>query len=303
MAQFVQPPGIAPGIYFNLSNEDYHADPALSHSGMTKLLMSWQDFWVNSIHNPERRAWEQTDAMKFGERSGLLLLQPEKFHQQYNTYGKTTTARKGVWISSVEYTKLNESIEGITEVEIGRDHFMHGHAEVSIFWKDPGTGVNLRAKIDYLRTFGVIDFKRIKAVDRWSIGNAVKAQGLDIQAFVYLEAVKAARAMLQALPPKGLSDLAKREGVTTEWLTAFMNDTTLLFRFLFQRSTSPYIWKFRELEDDVMVEGAHATDAAIRRYISGIEKFGLGRPPMGEDTVDKISQYHVPRRDYDYDQA
>lgn len=297
----VQPQGIAEGIYFNLSHDDYHNDPALSHSGMTKLLVSWQDYWMASIHNPDRKKWEQTDAMKFGERSGMLLLEPKRFHKMFNTYGKGKPSPNALWLSSVEYTKLHDSIDAIMEVPIAKEHFQDGYAEVSIFWRDPGTGIMLRAKVDYLRTFGAIDFKRIASVDNWGIGKAVKAQGLDIQNFLYLEAIKAARRMLKALNAKGLAELAKRENVAIDWLTAFMNDQDLLFRFLFQRSAPPYIWEFRELENEVLIEGANATDAAIRRYKHGLDTFGLGRPPLGNNTIKTISPYHVPRRDYDYE--
>ena len=295
-----QPKGIAEGIYFNLPNDDYHNDPALSHSGMTKLLVSWPDYWVSSCLNPLRKKWKTTPAMEFGQRSGMLLLQPKVFHETYNTYGKSRSDAKGAWLSSVEWNELNESVEGIMEVEIARQHFVDGYPEVSIFWRDPETGIMLRARVDYLRTFGCIDFKRIKEVNNNEIGRAVKNQGLDIQNFHYLEAVKAARRMLKRMTPEQLTAMAKAQKVKEDWLIAFRDDTDLLFRFLFQRSTSPYIWEFRELESEVLLEGAHAVYAALKRYKSGLERFGIGKPPLGHHTVRTISQYHVPRRDYDY---
>lgn len=299
----MQPQGIPEGIYFNLSNEDYHNDPALSHSGMTKVLVSWPDYWTASCLNPNRRKYDQTDAMKFGDRSGQLLLQPDVFHKNYNTHGKAMVNAKALYLSSVEWTKINESVEGIMEVPIARQHFTDGYPEVSIFWRDIGTGIMLRARVDYLRTFGCIDFKRIVEVNNYAIGRAVKAQGLDIQNFLYLEAVKAARLMLKRLKPVELYDLAKMQNVAPDWLQAFRDDTDLLFRFLFQRSAAPFIWEFRELENDVVLEGAHAVFAAIKRYKAGLERFGTGKPPLGHDTVRTISQYHVPRRDYDYEQG
>ena len=297
----IQPQGIAEGIYFNLSNEEYHADPALSHSGMTKVLISWADYWVSSCLNPNRKTWEATPAMEFGARSGMLLLQPKLFHKTYNTYGKSRADAKGTWLSSVQWSALNESIDAIMEVEIARQHFRDGYPEVSIFWRDPSTGIMLRIRVDWLRTFGCIDFKRISEVNNSAIGRAVKAQGLDIQNFLYLEGVKAARAMLKAMTAGELKALAKRENVAEDWLCAFRDDEDLLFRFLFQRSTAPYIWEFRELDNDVLTEGAHAVFTAIKRYKAGLEQFGIGKPPHGKDELKTISAYHVPRRDYDYE--
>lgn len=296
-----QPKGIPDGIYFNLSNEEYHADPALSHSGMTKVLVSWPDYWISSSLNPLRKTWSTTPAMEFGQRSGMLLMQPDLFHKTFNTYGKSNADAQAKWLSSVTWNELQESIDGVTEVGFAREHFQNGYPEVSIFWTDPTSGIHLRARVDYLRTFGCIDFKRIAEVNNYAIGRAVKAQGLDIQNYLYLDAVKAARAMLKRMNEVQLMTFAKAEGVNEKWLKAFRDETDLLFRFLFQRSTSPYIWEFRELEPEVLLEGSNATFAAIRKYKYGLETFGLGKPPLGDNKLKTISQFHVPRRDYDYE--
>lgn len=296
-----QPKGIAEGVYFNLSNEDYHADPALSHSGMTKVLVSWQDYWVHSCHNPDRKDYKPTPAMEFGARSGELLLEPDRFHQKYCTLDRNKGNDKGIWLSSAAMRELRTSIDAITSVKVAKEHFEQGYGEVSVFWRDKVTNVMLRARIDYLRTFGAIDFKRIATVDNWGIGRAVKAQGLDIQNYLYLEAIKAARAGINDMSKKVLSIYANSQHVDIEWLNAFANDEDLLFRFLFQRSTAPYIWEFRELEPDVLQEGGNATRKAIERYIDGIKRFGTSAPAMGTGALKTISSFHIPRRDYDYD--
>jgi hypothetical protein len=292
-----QPIGITEGIYFNLPNEEYHDDPALSHSGMTHVLVSWPDYWIRSALNPQRKKFNPTDAMIFGQRAGMLLLEPDTFYKSFNTAGRAPNA-KAHFISSIEYERLMEGRNAVIEMDIGREHFIQGYPEVSIFFRIDG--IMVRVRIDYLRTFGCIDYKRIKEVNNYEIGRAVKNQGLDIQDFLYLEGVKASRLMLQRMTDAELAAFAKRENVAEDWLRDFRDDTDLLFRFLFQRSTPPYIWEFRELENEVLSEGAHAVFAAIRRYKKGLEVHGIGRPPLGQSTVKTVSQYHVPRRDYDY---
>lgn len=298
-----QPQGISEGVYFHLSNDAYHNDPALSHSGMTKVLSCWQDYWVHSCHNPHRKEYKPSPAMEFGARSGELLLEREKFEKKYCS-GLTPPSEMGkrVPLSSWQLRDLRASIEEITSVDIAREHFEKGYGEVSIFWRDPRTGVMLRARIDYLRTFGAIDFKRILAVDNWSIGRAVKTQGLDIQNWLYLEGIKAARIWLGKMKPKELEAYAKREEVALDWLKAFIADEDLLFRFLFQRSTPPYVWEFKELEPEVLREGENAWNKALERYNAGIKAFGLSKPPMGTGKISYISTIHIPRRDYDYEQ-
>lgn len=287
------PEGLPEGIYFDLSNDDYHNDPALSHSGMTKVLISWPDYWTHSCHNPDRKKYEPTDAMKFGDRSGMYLLEKDKFYEKYATYKRNAGNSQGIYLSSVEYDKIRTSIDCIREVPIANEYFSNGYPEVSIFFMDKATGVMLRVKIDYLRTFGAIDFKRIKAVDPWEIGNAVTNQGLDIQNHLYLEGIKDARLMLQRKKPPVFGN------VDPEWLAAFAKDEDLLFRFVFQRSTPPYIWKIKELEREVLNDGAKATRKAIELYMDGARRFGFERPVCGTGDVETISQYHVRRRSYD----
>ena len=296
----IQPIGIAEGIYFGLDDEAYHNDPALSHSGMTKLLVSWPDFWVNSCLNPERKKNKPTEAMEFGKQSGMLLTQPKVFHQTYNTHGRTTPTAKGSWLSSVTWQRLNESVDAITDVEIGAQHFKDGYAEVAVFWRDP-SGMMLRVKFDFLRTFGVIDVKRIKALDDWTIGNAIRDQGLDIQNFLYLEGMKAARRMLIDMGAVKRAEFAIKNNVDPTWLEEFATDQDVMFRFLFQRSTPPFIWDFVELEDDAVIEGANAMFEAMKRYKEGIEMYGTAKPPMGRERVRKLGSFVIPRRRYQYE--
>lgn len=295
-----QPQGIKEGIYFRMSNETYHKDPALSHSGMKNILVSWPDYWEKSCLNPAAAEYKPTDAMIFGSRSGELLLEPELFQAKYGTATPADMGKK-IYLSSVMMQKLKVSIAAINNVPVARDHFLHGYGEVSIFFRHPQTGIMLRARIDYLRTFGAIDFKRIAQLHNNGIGRAVKDQALDIQHYLYCEAIRAGRRWLLEMSEEQLEDYAERERVDINWLRAFMADEDLMFRFLFQRSVAPYIWEFGELEPDAIVEGCNATEKAIKLYCIGLQKFGIGAPPMGTGEVKAISQYHIPRRDYDYE--
>ena len=296
-----QPQGLPEGIYFGLSDDEYHNDPALSHSGMTKLLVSWPDYWVSSCLNPERKKLIPSKAMEFGKQSGMLLTQPKVFHQTYNTHGRGVANAKGLWLDSTTWRLLTESVDAIIDVPIGAAHFQDGYAEVAVFWRDPATGVMLRVKYDFLRTFCIIDVKRIKAMDDWTIGGAVRDQGLDIQEYLYKEGVKAARRMLLSMGTDGIAKFADKAGVSKVWLQELAYETDVLFRFLFQRSTPPFIWDFVELEDEVVIEGANSVVAAIRRYQDGLDRYGVGKPPMGRDRVRKISPFTVPRRRYQYE--
>lgn len=78
---------IKPGIYFDMSEEEYHAAPALSASGIKNLLVSPLTYWINSPFNPDYED-EKTAAMALGTAFHRRLLEPERFAE---IYGATPT--------------------------------------------------------------------------------------------------------------------------------------------------------------------------------------------------------------------
>ena len=69
--------GIAPGIYYDLSNRDYHRDDSISKSGLDLI-----------DENPSQLIWsknaprdvEKEKPLDFGTAVHTLLLEPEKFN-------------------------------------------------------------------------------------------------------------------------------------------------------------------------------------------------------------------------------
>jgi len=289
-----QPAGMEEGIYFGLDKNLYHNDPALSHSGMTQILRteSGYDYWVNSPLNPLRPKFEASDAMIFGERCHKLLLEGMAFFKDYSVHGmKQTTAQR--WISRAEWTKIHDSVEMIKKYQEGADYFKFGYPEASLFWRDPATGIMLRARVDYLRTFGAIDYKRIKDVGTTSICNAIVDQGLDIQGYLYLMGIRRIRSLLW----KG--KIAAHGEVNAEWIKAFTEDNDTIFRFFFQRSTPPYVWEIYDFDKDLELTGEDWTLAATEKYKRLIELHGTTEWPAGTGKVTTVELFNIPRRIHD----
>lgn len=61
------------GIYPTLSNEQYHADSAISRSGVMKYLESPFKYWAEYL-NPDRPAKYSTPAMEFGSAFHTFIL-------------------------------------------------------------------------------------------------------------------------------------------------------------------------------------------------------------------------------------
>jgi hypothetical protein len=75
---------LEPGIYFGLPEDDYHAHPALSASGIKNLMVSPLDFWARSWMNPNPREESDSFAMKLGTAFHKRILEGrEAFYRLY----------------------------------------------------------------------------------------------------------------------------------------------------------------------------------------------------------------------------
>lgn len=292
MAKHHQPAGLPEGIYFDLHEDEYHADPALSHSGMVDLLSHPLDYWTNSPLNPARAKFGATEAMIFGKRCHALLLEGNAFFDRYYVHGMKYDNTKQA-ISSDSFKKIRDSVTRIRETEIGNEYFSNGYPEVSFFWRDPSTGIMLRSRVDYLRTFGIIDYKRIKAIGFSTIGSAIADQGLDIQRALYIAGATRMRTLLRQ------KKCVVQGDPDPDWLEAFTKDKDMHFRFFFQRSTPPYVWKLHYLDPEIIRIGEDSTATAIKIYKHNIEKYGVAEWPAGTGEAEEFSIFHVPKRIYD----
>lgn len=78
------PRGKTPGIYFGLDEQEYHDDPALSHSGIKQLNDEIEEFtYHKKCFNPDAPEFVDTDATRFGSMMHMRLLQPELFDKHY----------------------------------------------------------------------------------------------------------------------------------------------------------------------------------------------------------------------------
>lgn len=72
-----QPDFPEPGIYFGMPEDEYHAIPALSASGLKKLSASSMDFWANSWLNLDREE-RQNQFLDYGKAIHAFVLEGEE---------------------------------------------------------------------------------------------------------------------------------------------------------------------------------------------------------------------------------
>lgn len=71
------------GIYFGMSDEEYHSDESFSTSGIRKVLESPEQYWYESHMNPDRPEQEERDCLERGKLWHCAVLEPEHFDSRY----------------------------------------------------------------------------------------------------------------------------------------------------------------------------------------------------------------------------
>lgn len=168
-----------PGIYPALSNEDYHASPGISNSGLGDIAQSPWHFWSRRFH-PDRPEPIETPSQFDGTLAHCAILEPDEFEKRYVVLPDDAPRRP----SSVQRNAKKPSPETVKAIEWWdewtaktngartitaeqrdvalrqRDAVLalpdvaaalsKGRPEVSAFWHDPETGVLCKCRPDWV---------------------------------------------------------------------------------------------------------------------------------------------------------
>lgn len=173
-----------PGAYPDIPNELYHGaeicpGPSISSTGLKKLVghlglqtkgCTPRHYWEGSPLNPNRKAQEQTDALRFGAAFHDALLQPELwrdptlYHFLPEGFSRAKTKAmaeeivaadaaeaEGLCVISHEQRRqIDAMVEAMRANPLVDAVLSRGQAEVTLAYQDQETGVWLRARPDYL---------------------------------------------------------------------------------------------------------------------------------------------------------
>lgn len=196
-----------PGIYPDISDLDYHADPALSSTG-AKALIECPAIYREQIDNPPIK-----DAFDFGHVAHRLLLGKGSEVAVYpadclgangavsttaaKDFAKTAREQGKVPIKPDDYAKAELMAQRVREhAEIG-PIFATGAAEHSAWSTDPETGVTLRCRPDWLTetTDGrpvIADLKTTAGdTHEWALSKVIHDRGYHQSAAFYLDVLAA----------------------------------------------------------------------------------------------------------------
>jgi exodeoxyribonuclease VIII len=187
---------LKPGIYTadQLSNAAYHSGPGISCTGLKKIAVSPAHFKYGDF--------KQTAAMFTGSATHSAILEPELFAKQYVTLPSGKDRR------STEYKALCAS-HGTDNVLVSADasqitamqsavranpvankwlYQEQGRNELSVYAKDPETGILVRCRFDRLLDRGFSpDLKTTTDASPRGFSNAIAKYGYAFQAAFYMD--------------------------------------------------------------------------------------------------------------------
>lgn len=278
-----------PGIYFNMDNDTYHADPSISNSGMGQLLKSPLHYWHASPFNPERVSLDSL-ALRQGRVMHTLLLEPEKFNEEWEIKEGVNSTKKVGMIGEGDFKKLEKSVNAVRETELLSQLFKNGYPEVSIFWTDEETDVPCRIRADYLTANFVSDLKSTADISNYKIGYAVCDYGYDRQAAFYMEGIRQIKRLLQ-------NGVAVIEGkVDDAWLDRLIASENNMFIYVFQEKSPPFVTRAMQVADDVIDHGALKFREALKLYKDNLSTHGTNKWPSPYKSVELMQLDDLPQK-------
>lgn len=268
-----QPAGLAPGIYLNLSMEDYHRDPAIGSSGIKNLKESPDEYWYDSPLNPDREEDEPTAAKIVGQAYHTMILEPAEFEQRYTIKPKVKTSSMANTVGEGDFEKLVMMEAALKRTPTHHRLLIEGYPEVSVFWQDEKTGLMCKIRFDRFNAAWIADLKTTEAVTDRHLRRHYPEYGYEISGAMYSLGANAAKKAIRS-----------REGfyidpkITPEFIDAFLKNENQIFAFVFQQKKLPFTTRCWLVSPYDSAIGKDKFEYGLQVYLDNIQQFGTEQP-------------------------
>ncbi len=188
------------GIIQHLPIADYHADPALSKSGLKLLLEKTPAHYFYQYRNPAAVKPETKGKKKFGQLLHDYVLEPELFKKLYVIAPPINKNKLVFKEMKKEIERCGKTLVDAKDMDALAEmaHALHAHpdakgflpktnpevqVETSYFWTDPATGLRCKCRTDTripsLRKPG--DLKSCRSAKEEDFARDIMNYGYDIQ--------------------------------------------------------------------------------------------------------------------------
>lgn len=196
------------GLFDGISNAEYHGGQGISKSGLDLIAQSPLHYYAAYL-DPKRQPREETPAMAIGTAIHSAVLEPDKFDADYLVLpecDRRTKEGKAIYaafaeqaqeggkrvISADDYKACLAIAAQVRSHPAARVLFGQGIAEQSAYWVDKQTGVQCKARPDWLMAGGIVDVKSTENASAAAFQRSVVSWRYHVQAAWYLDGIKAA---------------------------------------------------------------------------------------------------------------
>jgi len=192
------------GVFYDISNCDYHASPGISKSGLDLIAKSPLHFYAIKLAPNRPLDTHQTTAQLDGEIAHCAILEPDEFVKRF-AVGPNVTRSSKLWKEFSE--SLPAGMTGIKQdqhdtawaqsasvnriPELARS-LANGKSEVSVYWTDDSTGLLCKCRPDYVHDCGdagviLIDVKTCGSAHPGEFSRMIAKHRYHVQAAYYTD--------------------------------------------------------------------------------------------------------------------
>lgn len=188
-----------------MTNEEYHAAPGISKSGLDKVAKSPRHYWARYV-DPNRGLEKSTPAMVLGTATHVAVLETEQFAVRYVAApecDKRTKEGKAIFekfnaeagdrivLTADEYALALRLSEAVQAHPIASGLLRNGEAEQTYFATDRDTGALIKCRPDWLTEGGwLVDLKTTDDASPSGFGRSAANFRYDVQAAWYSDVLE-----------------------------------------------------------------------------------------------------------------
>jgi len=246
----------ARGVYADISNTDYHKDPALGSTSLKTLATRTPAHYLYDQVHPKF-----SDAFTLGTAAHSLILEDDTSRIEIvdadNWLTKAAKEAKAAALAHGKQPLLTKEMAQVVAMRdsvmahpLARDLFTGHRAEESVFWEEGG--LHLKCRPDAWQPGALVDLKTTVSADPNEFGKTAHNFGYHQSAAHYIDGVKAATG--EDLP----------------------------FHFVLVEKTAPYLVSVVELDWEAIDIGRGLNDRAKRIYRECVESGNWPGYPAAE---------------------
>lgn len=294
---------IAPGIYFGMSDTDYHADSALGSTGLKRLLQSAPDFWWQSSMNPAREPEKETPAKVFGRAVHKCVLEGRAaFEAAYSPTDFPGNVKAGkeeraiieqagmIPLKRDDYERILAASAFICANQNLANAFVGGAPEVSVFWERDG--LMLKARFDYLKLNAITDLKSIRNKTGKEFAKACRDAVANYEYALSADHYMEGRRQMARL----ISEGAVYGDHDADWLKRVAANEVFAFVLVFwQAEGSPISQGFKLSPGNPMLgQARYWIDKAIETYRRFMAEYGTDTAWILADPLQELDDSDMP---------